>query len=86
MNKLLFSIIEQLRDRQAGYAKAYKDSDFRKPRRELRVDYIDAVFFAGRKRLGSINVVEALAYLAEDVHIFAEFDLHDATRVTLKDN
>ncbi len=55
--------------------------------RELLVDHIDAVFWLDDKRkekLGTLNVIEALDSLANDVHIYEDFDLHDAVSVTIE--
>lgn len=72
---MIASIIEQLTDRNRA-AKHLSAS----------LDNIDAEFFQrGRKRpIGSLSVTEALDSLANDVHYFAEFDIHDADRVELR--
>ena len=52
---------------------------------EIRVDHIDAEFFQGKKKrpIGSLNVIDALDALANDVTRWEEFDLSDADRVQL---
>lgn len=85
MNPLLASIIEQLAELKKAQQKHKRDNpgaDFR----EIRVDYMDADFFQGRKKrpIGSMDVIEAMAALADDVYIFEDFDLRDANRVVLR--
>ncbi len=85
MNPLLASIIEQLAELKKAQQQHKRDNPgagFR----EIRIDYLAAEFFQGRKKrpLGTMDVIEAMAALADDVYIFEDFDLRDADRVVLR--
>ena len=84
MNPLLRSVIDQLNDACKKFEREKRDNPGR-PVREIRVLYIDADFYQGRKKrpIGSLNVIQALDALANDVTRFEDFDISDADRVVL---
>ena len=84
MNPLLCSVIDQLNDAYKKFEREKRDNPGR-PGREIRVLYIDADFYQGRKKrpIGSLNVLQALDALANDVTRFEDFDISDADRVVL---
>ena len=84
MNPLLRSVIDQLNDAYKKFEREKSDNPGR-PVREIRILYIDADFHQGRKKrpIGSLNVIQALDALANDVTRFEDFDISDADRVVL---
>ncbi len=84
MNSLLRSVIDQLNDAYKKFEREKRDNPGR-PVREIQVLYIDADFYQGRKKrpIGSLNVIQALDALANDVTRFEDFDISDADRVVL---
>lgn len=84
MDKLLLELIELLNEESKCNEKYNRENLGRTPARELRVDYMDAVFYMGRKKLGSLGVIQAMDALANGIHRFEDFDLNDATKVKLE--
>lgn len=84
MNPLLLSVIDQLNDAYKRFEREKHENPGR-PVREIRVPYIDAEFYQGRRKrpIGSLNVIQALDALANDVTRFEDFDISDADRVVL---
>lgn len=90
MNPLLYSIIEQLTTRHKLIQEMRKDSRFRPDGKQnvrgIECDYVDVDFYMGRRKkpIGSLGLIEALDALANDVHRFEDFDIHDADRVVVR--
>ena len=86
-SEMLVHLISELYAHQTA-AQLFKRDNPGKPLRELRVDFIDAVFWAGKgkrkKRIGSLGVIHALDSLATGTHHFEEFSIDDADSVTLE--
>jgi len=85
MNPLLYSIIDQLNDIRKANEITKRDT-CGKSSPEIRVDYIDAVFFKGKQRkpFATLGVIHAMDSLANDVFLFEEFDISEANRVELR--
>lgn len=82
--KLLHSIVEQLRDMDKANEKWNRDNIGSQHKRELRVDYIDAVFMEDGEEIGEIGVIHAMDCCVNDVVYFGDFCIEDADSVTLR--